>query len=204
MYFKKLAEKLGEVPDYVIEYLNDHVLEIRTNAKHSAPRLIFGDRSRILSLRDSSPGLKEQIDFIQCYIMSQQYEILKDKIPYERSSIVPGATADISNVPNRYINRIGEFIAMPITGYCSIKCSEFDNVPERMKIGELWRYNTRVPLTYEYSHDFTAVIIAYIDYDLSHYLMPFDVHGLFPRRRDEWLDSTPEDFKNKEIDTNAY
>lgn len=204
MYFKKLADKLGEVPDYVIEELEDCLSEIRTDAKHSPLRLIFGNLTKILAFRDSSMELKEKVDFIQYYIMSQQFAVLKDKIPYERTCIIPGTAVDTSILPNRYINRIGESIVLPITGSCSIKCDEFENIPQVMKVGELWRYNTRVPLTYEFSDDFVAVVITYVDFDLSHYLMPFDVHGIFPRRRDEWIDSTPEDFKNKEIDPNAY
>jgi hypothetical protein len=203
MYFKQLAEKLGDVPDYVIEYLTDYIPEIKAKAAPDS-RLIFGDKTKILALRDSSVELKDHIEFLQQYIMSQQFEILRNRIPYERSGIIPSTSIDSTNLPNRYINRIGEFIVMPISGNCSIKCPEFGNVPQEMRVGELWRYNTRVPLTYEYSDDFCGIVINYVDFDLSHYLMPFDVHGLFPRRRDEWFDSTPEDFKNKEIDTNAY
>lgn len=203
MYFKQLAEKLGDAPDYVIEYLNDYIPEIKTKSI-SDSRFIFGDKTKILALRDSSPELKDHIEFLQQFIMSQQFEILKHRVPYERSVVLPGVGIDTSNVPNRYINRIGEFIVMPITGMCNIKSPEFGDVPQEMKVGELWRYNTRIPMTYEYSDDFCGIVINYVDFDLTHYLMPFDVHGLFPRRRDEWFDSKLEDFKNKEIDTNAY
>lgn len=203
MYFKKLAEKLTDVPDYVIEYMTDYIPEMQEKAVPSL-RKIFGDQSKILSFKNSSVELQNHLEFVQHFVMSQQYDFLKNLIPYERSCMLPGKDSDITTIPNRYINRIGESIIIPISGKCSIQCDEFSHVAQEINVGEVWRYNTRVPMNFKYSDNFVCIIITYIDFDMSHYLMPFDVHGIFPRRRDEWIDSTLEDFKNKEIDTNAY
>lgn len=203
MYFKKLAEQLGEVPDYVVENLLGTVDEVTAGSKVS-PRKIFGEKTKILAFRDSSTSLKALIEFLQDYISSQHYECLKNKIPYERSSCLSGDPTDQTNLPNRYINRIGEMIVVPIRGSCKISSEEFDNV-EEFKVGEIWRYNSRIPMNYEYTRDFYCIVIGYVDFDLSHYLMPFDVHGMFPRRKDEFLDSTEADFKIKDdVSTNAY
>jgi hypothetical protein len=202
MYFKKLSENIGTVPDYVIENMLDSIPEINRLA-NTDPRKIFGDNSKTLSMLASSQELKAKIEFIQNFILSQQFDFLKNLIPYERTSVVPGSTNDATTLPNRYINRIGESVVVTISGSCTISCHEFAD-KETISTGSMWRINTRIPMNYEYSSDFVAVVITYIDFDLAHYLMPFDVHGVFPRRRDEWLDSESGDSTTYEIDKSAY
>lgn len=202
MYFKKLSEHIGTVPDYVIENMLDSIPEINRLANKDR-RKILGDNSKTLSMVASSQELKNKIEFIQHFILSQQFDFLKNLIPYERTSVVPGSANDITTLPNRYINRIGESVVVVIAGSCTMSCDEFSN-KETMTVGDTWRINTRIPMDYEYSADFVSVVITYIDFDLSHYLMPFDVHGVFPRRRDEWLDSESGDSTTYEIDKSAY
>lgn len=204
MYFKGLADKCGVAPDYVIEYFNKFRDSVTSTAKLDF-RKILGSNTHILSFKDSPQEIKDEIEFVQNYIMSQHWPILKDKVPYERSLCVVKTTTDTTNAPNRYINRIGENILLVINGSVTLKSSEFPEAVT-MGVGEIWRYNSRIPIEYTYSPDFYGLTISYIDFDLTHYLMPFDVHGKMPRRRDEFHDYDPNDESHKldKVSTNDY
>lgn len=204
MYFKGLAEKCGVAPDYIIEYFNKFRTVVIETAKLDF-RKILGSNTHILAFKDSPQEIKDEIEFVQNYIMSQQWSILKDRVPYERSLCVVKTTNDTSNIPNRYINRIGENIVLVLNGSVTLKSAEF---PEEavLNTGEIWRYNSRIPMEYTYSPDFYGLIISYVDFDLAHYLMPFDVHGMMLRRRDEYHDYDPNDESHKldKVSTNDY
>jgi hypothetical protein len=204
MYFKDLAQKLGEIPKYAVEYTLLHANEVYTKSTAST-RKLFGDHTKMISMATSSEGFKKRLAFVEQYVLCQQYDVLKDKISYERVAIVPDVLSDSSTLPNHYINRIGEAIVVPIRGTCTISSEEFQHT-HTMKAGEIWRWNNRLPMTYKFSSDFFAIIVTYIDFDLVVHLMPFDIYGIFPRRRDEWADYDPvmENKAEVAVDTNAY
>ena len=204
MYFKNLVEKLGEYPDYISEYMAKYQGEVQERGKPDL-RKIMGEKTRILALRDATQELREKIEFIQNYIMSLQLPVLKEKIPYERSAMVPGNSVDTTAMPNRYLNRVGEVVVVVLSGSVDIFSSEFSD-SATLKAGCFYRLNARVPMSYTYSQDFYAVVIAYLDFDLAHYCMPFDLYGTMPRRRDEFLDYDPNDESHKidNFSTNDY
>ena len=204
MYFNGLAEKLGSITDYMIELMETYQDEIRQN---SAPdlRKLLGEKSLVLPLRSASLKLKDTVEFIQYYIVSQQYPVLRDRIPYERSVVTVKELKDSTNMPNRYLNRIGESIVVVTSGRLILESEEFTNKVIMSK-GDIYRYNSRIPLNYEFTEDFSAIVFSFVDFDLSHYLMPFDMYGIMPRRRDEWPDYDPNDESHKldKISTNEY
>lgn len=204
MYFNNLAEKLYDAPDYIIEYITKFQKEIRTNAKKDF-RQILGIKTLLYSYKNARQEIKEEFEFLQNYIMSQQPEILKNRVPYERTMVMVENLTDETVLPTRYINRIGENIILVVTGSVTLTSGEFPG-EFKMQAGEIWRYNSRVPVTYEYTPNFLGVVISYVDFDLTHYLMPFDVHGNMPRRRDEYADYDPNNDSHglEKVSTNEY
>lgn len=204
MYFKDLAEKLGDYPDYIAEYMTRFQKEVQEKAKPDL-RKILGEKTRVLALREASPELRERIEFVQHYIMSLQLPVLREKIPYERSAMVVNNLVDTTSMPNRYLNRVGETVVLVLSGSVDIFSSEFEH-SATLKSGSFYRLNTRIPINYTYTPDFFAIVIAYLDFDLAHYCMPFDLYGTMPRRRDEFLDYDPNDESHRidNFSTNDY
>lgn len=204
MYFKNIAEKIGEFPDYITEYMNKYHAEVAEKAKPDIRR-IMGSKTCVVALRDASQELRDRVEFTQYYVMSQQLPILREKIPYERSVMVVRDLQDSTGIPNRYLNRVGEMIVVVIAGSVTMSCPEFEHTVT-LNSGEYWRLNPRIPLEYRYTPDFYAIVLYYLDFDLAHYCMPFDLYGTMPRRRDEFLDYDPANDEHRvdNFSTNEY
>lgn len=118
----------------------------------------------------------------------------------------PGAKIDGYDFPtNRYINRVGESIFVPLIGSAIIRSKEFPNGSMELTAGNMYRVNTRCVAEFESSDDFVVAVYTFADFDMCKYLMPHDFNGQFPRRVDEHINWQPGTLMDKEEqETNAY
>ncbi len=204
MYFKGLVEHYGTLPKYFIEDILQHSSQFNFNP---GKRNIMGQKNLLMAGHHMGPELAASMGFLLNYISSQNFEILKDKVIYEKTLVKPGAEIDGYDFPtNRYLNRVGESIFVPLSGSTIIKCHEFPNGSGIMSVGNIYRVNTRCVAEFEANNDVTVAVFTFVDFDMYKYLMPHDFHGTFPRRYDENMNHEPGTLISEEesAERNAY
>lgn len=201
MYFKKLIENFGPIQKYFVDDLM--ALSDQFEFTYSR-RNIIGFTNTLMAGSVMKTELVSNINFLLSYITSQNFDILKDKVIYEKTICKPGVKVDGYDFSvNRYVNRVGETIFVPIRGSAEIRSVEFPNEATKLEIGNLYRINTRCLAQFETDDDFLVVAYTFVDYDMYKYLMPHDFHGPFPRRTDEVFNYEPGKIE-KEVDRSAY
>lgn len=190
MFFDQIGHQLDTCPQYFIDEIATHQAEISKKLV-SGKRKIFGDCNKMCAYMNCSAELQIVLGNIAFYTMSQQYKFLVNMVPYERTICSPGAPIDTVEQPSRYLNRVGETVVCVISGECIVSSDEHPQ-PITIKQGDIWRLNSRIPLTLTYTPDFVGYVMVFLDFDLKQHLMYFDLFNTFIRRKDEFIGYVPE------------
>jgi hypothetical protein len=186
MFFLDISEKLAEIPQYFIEDL----MQEEKNFKFTEDnRCFIGKGSYTQKYVDSTAQTKTELSNILNFLYSQQFTVLKNLVASEIAIVNTPASPHVSPTNTRYINRIGEQIIIPINYQISITSNEFKK-STILDIGSIYRINSRTDLTFVSNANTIALSIIYIDFDLNKFLLPHDKNSVFPRRKDEYLDSS--------------
>lgn len=194
---------MGECPKYMVDDIM--ALSDQFDFKPGIRNMI-GEKNLLMPGSVMQKDLVNNLNFLLNYIISQHYPILKDKIIYEKTICRSGARVDSYDFPKlRYVYRVGETIMVPLSGTGTIKSEEFPSDTTEFKIGNMYRVNTRCAAQIVSSDDFIVANFTLVDFDMYKYLMPHDMHGYFPRRKDEMFDYVHGTLvAEEETERNAY